>query len=210
MGTDWPVARPYRAPELLFGARKYDAMACDLWSLGATFAEFFTTLHRRAISDDYGDDNDVGIDERGDPTKAYLSDELPWALSPSQWERYSLFDGSRGDIGLAWSIFRIRGSPTPENWPVRSYSTCSLFFFSIYPYTCLLIRRSLSCLTRTRSTLSIRLACIYQCCCHISACLLRKVRPYIVLPRSKSRLQPTYYNAFLFILLLRVSALKEH
>lgn len=130
MGTDWPVARPYRAPELLFGARKYDAMACDLWSLGATFAEFFTTLHRRAISDDYGDDNDVGIDERGDPTKAYLSDELPWALSPSRWERYSLFDGSRGDIGLAWSIFRIRGSPTPENWPVRSSSTCSLFVFS--------------------------------------------------------------------------------
>ncbi|KAF8274302.1 kinase-like domain-containing protein [Lactarius quietus] len=43
---------PYRAPELLFGARKYDAMACDLWSLGATFAEFFTTLHRRAIPDD--------------------------------------------------------------------------------------------------------------------------------------------------------------
>ncbi|KAI9455932.1 kinase-like protein, partial [Lactarius psammicola] len=107
---------PYRAPELLFGARKYDAMACDLWSLGATFAEFFTTIHRRAISDGFDDDNE----ERGDPTKAYLSDELPWALSPSHWERYSLFDGSRGDIGLAWSIFRIRGSPTPENWPTFS------------------------------------------------------------------------------------------
>ncbi|KAI9444611.1 kinase-like protein [Lactarius indigo] len=79
---------PYRAPELLFGARKYDAMALRL--------------------------------ERGDPAKAYLSDELPWAWSPSQWERYSLFDGSRGDIGLAWSIFRIRGSPTSENWPTFS------------------------------------------------------------------------------------------
>ncbi|KAH8992396.1 kinase-like protein [Lactarius akahatsu] len=107
---------PYRAPELLFGARKYDAMACDLWSLGATFAEFFTTLHRRATSDGLDDDNE----ERGDPTNAYLSDELPWAFSPSQWERYSLFDGSRGDIGLAWSIFRIRGSPTPETWPTFS------------------------------------------------------------------------------------------
>ncbi|KAH9010905.1 kinase-like protein [Lactarius hengduanensis] len=107
------TSRPYRAPELLFGARKYDAMACDLWSLGATFAELFTTLHRRAISDGLDDD----IEERGDPTNAYVSDELPWAWSPSQWERYSLFDGSRGDIGLAWSIFRIRGSPTPETWP---------------------------------------------------------------------------------------------
>ncbi|KAH9170526.1 kinase-like protein [Lactarius sanguifluus] len=107
---------PYRAPELLFGARKYDAMACDLWSLGATFAELFTTLHRRATSDGLDDDNE----ERGDPTNAYLSDELPWAWSPSQWERYSLFDGSRGDIGLAWSIFRIRGSPTPETWPTFS------------------------------------------------------------------------------------------
>ena len=92
-------------------------MACDLWSLGATFAEFFTTLHRRAISDD--EDDDVDTEERGDPTKAYLSDELPWAWSSSQWERYSLFDGSRGDIGLVWSIFRIRGLPNPENWPVR-------------------------------------------------------------------------------------------
>lgn len=108
---------PYRSPELLFGARKYDAMACDLWSLGATFAEFFTTLHRRANDDE---DDDVDSEERGDPTKAYLSDELLLAWSPSQWERYSLFDGSRGDIGLAWSIFRIRGSPTPENWPTFS------------------------------------------------------------------------------------------
>ena len=102
-------------------------MACDLWSLGATFAEFFTTLHRRAISDD-GDDND---DDVGDPTKAYLSDELPWAWSPSQWERYSLFEGSRGDIGLAWSIFRIRGSPTPENWLVR-FSVHAPFYLASF------------------------------------------------------------------------------
>jgi hypothetical protein len=104
-------------------------MACDLWSLGATFAEFFTTLHRRAICDDDDDDNGDN-EERGDPTKAYLSRGLSWA-SPSEWERYSLFDGSRGDIGLAWSIFRIRGSPTPENWPVRFclfLSPCSFIF----------------------------------------------------------------------------------
>ncbi|KAI0253193.1 kinase-like protein [Lactifluus subvellereus] len=106
---------PYRAPELLFGVRRYNATACDLWALGTTFAEFFTTIHRRAMTDDFDDDSEA--DERGDPTKAYLLDELPEAWARSEWERYPLFDGSRGDIGLAWSIFRTRSSPTPENWP---------------------------------------------------------------------------------------------
>ncbi|KAI0308378.1 kinase-like domain-containing protein, partial [Multifurca ochricompacta] len=106
---------PYRAPELLFGTRAYEATACDLWALGTTFAEFFTTLHRRKMTNDFDDDSDT--DERGDPTKAYLTDELPTIWARTEWERYSLFDGSRGDIGLAWSIFRARGSPTPENWP---------------------------------------------------------------------------------------------
>jgi cyclin-dependent kinase 8/11 len=116
--------RPYRAPELLFGVRKYNATACDLWALGATFAEFFTTLHRRPLSNDFDDDSDA--EERGDATKAYLFDELPEPWSRSEWERYSLFDGSRGDIGLAWSIFCTRGSPTQETWPVRFLSTLYL------------------------------------------------------------------------------------
>ena len=121
-GSDHFPFRPYRAPELLFGVRTYDATAIDLWALGATFAEFFTTLHcHRALADDFDDfdDDDADSSERGDPTKAYLFDELPGPWARSEWERYSLFDGSRGDIGLAWSIFRTRGSPTPENWPVR-------------------------------------------------------------------------------------------
>ena len=120
--------RPYRAPELLFGARKYDATACDLWALGATFTEFFTTLHRRPLSSEFDDDSDT--EERGDPTKAYLFDELPDSWSRFEWERYSLFDGSRGDIGLAWSIFRTRGSPTQETWPVRSLSSIHSWIFS--------------------------------------------------------------------------------
>ena len=120
--------RPYRAPELLFGARKYDATACDLWALGATFTEFFTTLHRRPLSSEFDDDSDT--EERGDPTKAYLFDELPDPWSRFEWERYSLFDGSRGDIGLAWSIFRTRGSPTQETWPVRFLSSIHSWIFS--------------------------------------------------------------------------------
>jgi hypothetical protein len=75
-------------------------------------------------------DDDSGACDRGDPTKAYLFDELPEVWARSEWERYSLFDGSRGDIGLAWSIFRARGSPTPENWPVRFRRLAPSWHFS--------------------------------------------------------------------------------
>ncbi|KZV64580.1 kinase-like protein [Peniophora sp. CONT] len=106
---------PYRAPELLFGPRQYDAIACDLWSIGAVIAEFFTTLHRRSASED--DFEEFGDDEQeDDPTKAYILDP-PNPYSYPEWERYTLFNGSRGDIGLAWSIFKTRGTPTRETWP---------------------------------------------------------------------------------------------
>jgi hypothetical protein len=83
----------------------------------------------------------------------------------------------------------------------------SSFHFGEFSHVCL-IRRSLSCPMRTRSTLSTRPACICQFCCHISVCHCRMVRLFIALPRSRSRLLPTYYNGFLFILLLHVSELK--
>jgi hypothetical protein len=38
--------------------------------------------------------------------------------SQSSWKREPLFDASRGEIGLLWSIFRILGTPTKESWPV--------------------------------------------------------------------------------------------
>ncbi|KAI0066533.1 kinase-like protein [Artomyces pyxidatus] len=110
---------PYRAPELLFGPTTYDAMATDLWSLGTTFAEFFTTLHCRSSGSEHYDDDDDGSDfDADDPTKPYVVDPVrgEWDQS-GVWERYSLFDSTRGDIGLAWSIFKTRGSPTPQNWP---------------------------------------------------------------------------------------------
>jgi len=35
----------------------------------------------------------------------------------ADWIRLPLFDAQRGDIGLAWSIFKIRGTPDEVNWP---------------------------------------------------------------------------------------------
>jgi serine/threonine protein kinase len=193
--------RPYRAPELLFGVRKYDATACDLWALGTTIAEFFTTLHRRPLSSDFDDDSDT--EERGDPTKAYLSDELPEPWSRTEWERYSLFDGSRGDIGLAWSIFRTRGSPTQETWPVR-------FLPSIYPaarHISCIIRHSRIYPTQTRSILSTRLACTYQRCCLTSVHRFHMGTKYIP-PGNNNPMWLIYYNACSITRPTRVSRLQ--
>ncbi|KAK0185157.1 kinase-like protein, partial [Armillaria mellea] len=78
---------PYRAPELLFGARAYDPYAVDMWSLGCTFAEFFTPL--------------LPEEEDDDDYPPELRDANPTLV------RKALFDGTRGEIGLAWSIFKI-------------------------------------------------------------------------------------------------------
>ena len=40
--------------------------------------------------------------------------------------RTTLFNDDFGDIGLAGSIFRVLGTPTPETWPV-SFERRSLF-----------------------------------------------------------------------------------
>ncbi|KAF7436081.1 hypothetical protein PC9H_002907 [Pleurotus ostreatus] len=124
---------PYRAPELLFGARSYDLHAVDLWSLGASIVEFFTPL--QLFEEDEEDPSFAFPSSNSQPSATNLSDEsdeseepepiqpfiLPRAtivLSPRcRWTRHSLFDASRGEIGLAWSIFKIRGTPTEESWP---------------------------------------------------------------------------------------------
>jgi len=121
---------PYRAPELLFGTRCYDANATDLWSLGATLAEFLTPLRLRISDpddddDDDDDDNDEEDDESEYPleeeqsnARPFITPDLSRITNPKlRWSRETLFDASRGEIGLAWSIFKIRGTPTAENWP---------------------------------------------------------------------------------------------
>ena len=114
--------RPYRAPELLFGTRSYHAKATDLWSLGATLAEFFTPLRLSIIGDDYDDPSD-NLDDDGEDDQEMKPFIIPKTLrfgNPNlRWFRQALFNAERGEIGLAWSIFKIRGTPTTEIWPVR-------------------------------------------------------------------------------------------
>ncbi|KAG6853180.1 hypothetical protein C0991_006320 [Blastosporella zonata] len=134
-GDLWPEKRPkmyfevstgpYRAPELIFGTRDYDPFAIDLWSLGATFAEFFTPLRLcPADSDDdfhYDEDLDDRDEHENEP-KALEPFSIPRKLvedrdRETRWQRDTLFNGTRGELGLAWSIFKIRGTPTANTWP---------------------------------------------------------------------------------------------
>ena len=113
------IHRAYRAPELLFGTREYDPPSIDIWSVGATFAEFFTSL-RLSSEEDEGDEECETQPDPGSPKRPeafivprYLRIGYPGA----HWTRDTLFNGERGEIGLAWSIFKILGTPTRETWP---------------------------------------------------------------------------------------------
>ncbi|KAG6895113.1 hypothetical protein C0992_003114, partial [Termitomyces sp. T32_za158] len=134
-GDLWPERRPkmyfevstspYRAPELIFGTRDYDAFGIDLWSAGATFAEFFTPLRLRSDTDYndeplYDENEEDEEEEEGTNMHALEPFVVPKYLVGSQetcWERDTLFNGTRGELGLAWSIFKVRGTPTKTNWP---------------------------------------------------------------------------------------------
>ncbi|KAF9561613.1 kinase-like protein [Agrocybe pediades] len=117
--------RAYRAPELLFGTRHYDQCAIDLWSVGATFAEFFTALRLESGDDDDDDEDEDEEDEEREREQDEDTRLAPFIVPRylrigypgAQWKRDTLFNGERGEIGLAWSIFKIFGTPTEENWP---------------------------------------------------------------------------------------------
>lgn len=116
------VDRPYRAPELLFGPKTYDAFAADMWSLGATFAEFFRPLKEQLDDmDDWDDECDEGVeDDQQHEVSPFVLLRSSLSARITSWRRLPLFDADRGDIGLAWSIFKVRGTPNERNWPVNA------------------------------------------------------------------------------------------
>ncbi len=131
--------RSYRGPELLFGEHPYDPYALDKWALGCTFAQVYTPLASVSLGSvggnavdidrldslelldgfttaesDAASDSDSDLDSHADGRRCDATPE------DRNTVRQTLFDSSRGDIGLIWSIMRIKGKPTPESWPVSS------------------------------------------------------------------------------------------
>jgi len=116
------ISRPYRAPELLFGPKTYDAFAADMWSAGATFADFFRPLQQQLDDVDEWDgcDEEAEEDQQQHTSLPFVFLRSPPPSRITSWHRLPLFNADRGDIGLAWSIFKVRGTPNEMNWPVNA------------------------------------------------------------------------------------------
>ncbi|KAH8111904.1 kinase-like protein [Phellopilus nigrolimitatus] len=140
---------PFRAPELLFGPETYDACATDLWSLGCALAHFFTPIRvfRKSYYDSHYDDDSDADSDPADGSRegtGYLFpktvDSITWRSA--EWMRARLFDGRRGSIGLAGSIFKLRGTPDTENWPdFESLPDANKVQFKVFP--CVNLRQCL-------------------------------------------------------------------
>jgi hypothetical protein len=112
----------------MFTPRTYDAAATDLWSTGVLLAKFFAPLTLVLDTDGWEKKEDDDLDEKeeeedGTSTTSlghYIYPKLiPPAALRGVWVRKPLFDASRGEIGLLWSIFRTLGTPNEGSWPVR-------------------------------------------------------------------------------------------
>ncbi|WFC96760.1 hypothetical protein MBRA1_003422 [Malassezia brasiliensis] len=127
----------FRAPELLFApTRGYDAYQADMWSLGVLFASFFTALQETAAPD--------GDDEDWDEAPALASWERALWPAPGrprarraarvETHRATLFDASRGDIGLAGDLFDVLGLPSSvDAWPEAAHFQPPLAQFPFVP-----------------------------------------------------------------------------
>lgn len=108
--------------------RTYDAAATDLWGTGVLLANFFAPLTLVLDVDDWEereyDDSDEEEEVETSTTllKHYIYPKhVPASSLGSAWVRKPIFDASKGEIGLLWSIFRTLGTPNEDSWPV-SYS----------------------------------------------------------------------------------------
>ncbi|KAK7471230.1 hypothetical protein VKT23_002638 [Stygiomarasmius scandens] len=116
---------PYRAPELLFATRDYNAFAADLWSVGCVFAEFFMPFFTPPESES---GTTVGSPwSRPGPSSSTF--QPPFFSSPQEKSqdpptRLALFsppqphaEGGMGEIQLAFNIWKVFGTPNEERWP---------------------------------------------------------------------------------------------
>jgi len=85
---------------------------------------FFTSVRLSNVHDDedFGFEEDAesdsGDEKPAKPAERFIIPKRLRIGDPSnRWARDSLFDSTRGEIGLAWSIFKTRGSPNQANWP---------------------------------------------------------------------------------------------
>ncbi|TFK96934.1 kinase-like domain-containing protein [Pterulicium gracile] len=131
----------YRAPELLFGTRAYDPFAVDLWSAGCLLAEFFTPLkkhHPDGSEDSFADSDDEEDTGTTSPREPFIlpskAGHLQDDFEDGEWERVTLFDGERGELGLIGSIFKIRGTPTDASWrDFKNLPGATLLSFMTFP-----------------------------------------------------------------------------
>ncbi|KAM0791890.1 hypothetical protein ACM66B_004145 [Microbotryomycetes sp. NB124-2] len=119
--------QPYRAPELVFASRNYEAQAVDIWALGTTLAEFLLpvvtpSLRSSALSDLPSPHQD------GYFSTSSSDDEYDEAESRPRRQR--LFEPNATDFALAASIFKVLGTPNDQTWPEsRELPTFKYFKF---------------------------------------------------------------------------------
>ena len=110
----------------MYTPKQYDACATDLWSLGITFSTFFTPLRLQIDEDEDEGTSSSSESENDAPApeiEPYIFTHNTYGIPPhAVWRRDPIFDASRGEIALLWSIFKVLGTPTKETWPVRPYS----------------------------------------------------------------------------------------
>ena len=92
-----------------------------MWSAGVTFTDFFRPLKQQFDEmDEWDNDRDEEADEEEHPAPPFILLQSPCPSQMTSWCRLPLFNANRGDIGLAWSIFKVKGTPNESNWPVTT------------------------------------------------------------------------------------------
>jgi hypothetical protein len=112
----------------MYNPKKYDPPSTDLWSMGVTMAIFYAPIHLELDEDELSDSESTSASSKDQPSTSSLPSTpgyaIPVGLSSiplnAMWRRDALFDATRGEIALLWSIFRLMGTPTKDSWPVRT------------------------------------------------------------------------------------------